>query len=529
MIQVVVAEDKHPILRSIVRKIEGFAPDVVVAGEAADGLSALAMCRRVRPQIVFTDIRMPGMDGLRLISELKEILPGTVFVIISGYGEFEYAREAIRLGANDFLLKPVTQPAIDAILSKVVPKLRAAHIESERRRWGDLLRGRPARQAAAYDHQRQWSLMVVCAGSLSRLLPRSSKSGSATQPDRGQEELDDLDALLARLLAGNVAARALDGEGMDETIIVFGSTTGDPIPYRSVYEALLSRYEGTACRLAVSVHPRVEYPEALRSAYLSARAALDRHAEFGRSSLIILDEDTSPYASLAPYKIYDKHKLAAYLKSGRKDAFMQAVEDCLRRCETQRYTQSMVEASLSRLAYDVRQTAPAEGIADAELKWELDEIFASSVDYPSLFRHLTALFENFFPSASDAALSDGSIGQLIDKAEAYFINHLSEEITVADAADFVNLNVSFLSREFKKAKGLSPIEYLTQLRIDLAKRLIEDPSDLKFREIAAMAGYPNQYYFSKVFKQATGLTPTEFKSLRIGRSPAEAIQDDTKK
>jgi two-component system, response regulator YesN len=77
----------------------------------------------------------------------------------------------------------------------------------------------------------------------------------------------------------------------------------------------------------------------------------------------------------------------------------------------------------------------------------------------------------------------------------------------------VNLNVSFLSREFKKHKGSASIEYLTQHRIEKAKLLIKDTSsNLKFKDIADMVGYNNQYYFSKVFKLITGLTPSEFKS-----------------
>lgn len=512
MISVLVAEDKHPILRNVVGKIERFGPEIKVVGEATDGLKALELGLRLRPQILFTDIRMPGMDGLKLIAELVQALPDTAFVIISGYNDFEYAREAMRLGVTDFLLKPVTQPAIDDLLNKVTDRIRRDRERAGRQQWSDLLRGRPApnREFGFPSADRAWSLMVACAGPLSRLVPGMPIANSAIRLD------EPLKGFLAeRYRSDDRQAWALDGEGIGETVIVFGSDAARLIDLGHAYEAFLARFGETAIRWAVAVHPCFGRPEDVRRAYIAARTALDKHAVFGRSSLVFADESPSSDPSRAPADpAYDKHKLASYIKSNKKEALAREIEDCLLRWEARGYTQSMVEAGLYQLAYDVAQASPLDRAADGDLKWELDEIIASSIDYPSLKIGVLSLLDTFFQPSAESALAPASARQLIDRVEAFFQKRLADEITVADAADSVNLNVSFLSREFKKAKGLSPIEYLTRLRIDKAKALIAEASNLRFREIAAMVGYSNPYYFSKVFKLVTGYTPSEYKSLQ---------------
>ena len=115
----VLAEDEPPIRRNLIRKIERLAPDFKLLGEASGGEQAINLVKELRPRVLFTDIRMPGMNGLELLEELHRLYPDLLLVVISGYNEFDYAQHSIRQGVSDYLLKPVDPELLTATLKKL--------------------------------------------------------------------------------------------------------------------------------------------------------------------------------------------------------------------------------------------------------------------------------------------------------------------------------------------------------------------------------------------------------------------------
>src|SRR5574344_683656 len=89
-------------------------------GTSSDGISGLALVKKIKPDLLITDIRMPGITGLQLIEEAKKILPDLQVILISGYSQFDYAQTAIRCGVTDYLLKPVKKQELDETLNKMV-------------------------------------------------------------------------------------------------------------------------------------------------------------------------------------------------------------------------------------------------------------------------------------------------------------------------------------------------------------------------------------------------------------------------
>ncbi|MEG1276167.1 MAG: response regulator, partial [Ruthenibacterium sp.] len=114
--KVLIVEDETPILNNLVQKIGNLALPLVVAGTATDGEEALAYIAREQPHILLTDVRMPGMDGLTLCSRLEKQSPQIKKVILSGYGEFEYAQKAIQYHVSDYLLKPVNPEQLKQVM-----------------------------------------------------------------------------------------------------------------------------------------------------------------------------------------------------------------------------------------------------------------------------------------------------------------------------------------------------------------------------------------------------------------------------
>ncbi|NLT16238.1 MAG: response regulator, partial [Clostridiales bacterium] len=130
--RVLVVEDELPILDNLVRKIEASSLPFTVVGSARDGESGLAFLRENQVDLLVTDIRMPVMDGLKLLKEARELYPALKVLIISGYDEFSYAQEALRHGASDYLLKPVSADGLHKALEKLYADLRQAGRRGER-------------------------------------------------------------------------------------------------------------------------------------------------------------------------------------------------------------------------------------------------------------------------------------------------------------------------------------------------------------------------------------------------------------
>ena len=125
MFKVVVIDDEAWVRSLIVDLIPWKEMDMVVMGEAEDGFKALLLCRTIRPHIVITDIRMPGMDGTELLKRLEKDFPETELIIISGHDEFAYAKKAIEAGALDYVLKPVDEDELVRVLLKAKERIQS--------------------------------------------------------------------------------------------------------------------------------------------------------------------------------------------------------------------------------------------------------------------------------------------------------------------------------------------------------------------------------------------------------------------
>lgn len=125
--QVLLVDDEHFLRQSLRRRLETGADDFRIVAEASDGQEALEALRQHTVQVVITDIRMPVMDGLTLVSRIRELYPDILVVILSGYAEFEYARTAIRYGVTNYLLKPVSEEDLENTLSELRTRLQTMY------------------------------------------------------------------------------------------------------------------------------------------------------------------------------------------------------------------------------------------------------------------------------------------------------------------------------------------------------------------------------------------------------------------
>lgn len=132
--KVILADDERWI-RSLLRSIVNWRRlGAEIVGEAGDGMTALTLCRLKQPHILVSDVRMPGLNGLELIETIRSEIPEIQCIIVSGYDEFEFARQGLRLGALDYLLKPLDSRQVESVLRRAISRLRGLQVEKNERR-----------------------------------------------------------------------------------------------------------------------------------------------------------------------------------------------------------------------------------------------------------------------------------------------------------------------------------------------------------------------------------------------------------
>lgn len=139
IIRVVIIDDNRLAVQSILKVTDWKGLGCKVVGTAYDGISGLDLVNREHPDIVVTDIRMPGYDGLNMISQLREMGEETSFIIISGYNEFEYAKRALKLGVSDFLVKPITKEKIEEAITNVIAKLIPGRVSETKEQYEAII------------------------------------------------------------------------------------------------------------------------------------------------------------------------------------------------------------------------------------------------------------------------------------------------------------------------------------------------------------------------------------------------------
>lgn len=502
--RIVIVEDEVKIRMGMGRLIETETAHEII-GEAKNGREGLEMALRYKPDLIITDIRMPEMDGLEMLSALREQGVRIHAVILTGYAEFDYARRAISLGVNDYLLKPIGVEDVKALLEKIEKKL-----EAEAQKHGgaeSILReiylgnAESARQACEY-LVRQYGFMekgeyLLCVGyigaaevgyrdefmkALEYLRGHAAPSPCFAAPiDKMQEILflgmfdreekrREMEEIFARKICGGVLAREKKAvwsaggfrklEDMRQEmkkiqgLLEYGILLGhDRLITREIVDAVLIE--------------EPSYPKEIENR-MKAGLCRENGGELESASLEFMDY-------FRRHSFSPEHTEHSYLK------FIS-------------YLMSLVQELDARIYEQLQGMCILRQISIART---LDEMEAC-------LRELTV-----FLQANQGKKED--IGNYtIRRAINYIREHYMESLSLEDVARHLEITPEYLSTLFNKEVGINFISFLKEFRISHAKRLLQG-SDMKIYEVAEAVGYHDPKYFMRVFKEVQGVSPGEFR------------------
>jgi two-component system, response regulator YesN len=508
-LRVLIAEDEPPTLRDLVSLVE-VSPGVAIVGTAANGSQALDLLDRTPVDLVLTDVVMPVMDGLEFIRAARDRAPSTEYILVTGYDEFEYAREALRLGVTEYLLKPFSERTVRSIIRD------AKHRATERKR--RLLRryllpgGRdvsdPMIQPGVFTGEgfAQVALLALGWRQTSEIADPSVTSDSQTA-ERIERHLntwlgprrealvmrvdgDDLFVVLVFLDRRRDALSALLADAIYRAI-------GNPPS--SFFTALVMPPTDDLCGLPNLVWRAVDSLDSAIAPYESAVRLVGQDEPPASGTTSLLDD---------PERTFLKQLFAG----GEREAAAARIIRLFRLWVERRVPQADIERALRQIVVEAidsmiltRNPAPVETEQRVILRLRgtrsVDEgvqALRESVD--ELFRLRANRFET---------------RELVLNLEAYLRAHYTEPLDTQTLSLVFNRVPHYLSAVYKRSVGMSPTEHLSRIRISAACELMVSNPTLPLKDIAASIGFSDQAYFSRVFRSIAGCSPSEYRRSHV--------------
>lgn len=494
MYRVMVVDDE-PIARKhlyniILKKCPNF--EVVIEAEnGRDGLDKLKQSADDLPDLVITDARMPVMNGIELAEIAGKQYPSLCFIVVSGYEEFDYVKGAIKSGALDYILKPLSPAVLAEALNKVQKKLD----QGMNTRRNHLIRNisvgiQPElTQILRCFPQQPYVAAIIRKNGL----PRRFSSSNILEISSGSGELiylygrDDRESLY--LLPQTLVTL----KPMDQLIQGIARQEQEPGSYQTTVILLQSFYsEG--------------FYTQIRRLYKT----LDAAATVGYQQTILLaDEPFSPStaADIRQRKTWQE-KIEIFIRDMRWEAFRNEFLRLMEQWEVKRLPQLALEKNIQSILLCMEQYQKGGGYSE-ELDYLMDEAFFYAASMSELAESLLFIFSKAMNIEESADLKmDTEV--FVGKIRSYVKNHYAEPISLQSVCKSFGISQTYLNKLFRKYEGTTFYNYLIDVRIEKAKELLNTNQDFFIKDIAQLVGYENQFYFSKLFHAVVGVSPSEY-------------------
>lgn len=533
MFKVFLVEDEIVVREGIRKNIPWEQYGFLYAGDASDGELALPLVRQIKPDLLITDIKMPFMDGLALIELIRTELPTTKIVIISGYDDFSYAQQAIRMGVEQYLLKPVVK-------GKMVEVLIALHkkMEAEQQQQEYLARfQREVQEYETFSRRRFFEQFV--AGGLSVLevtetakvmgidinapfynfvlfsLNSAGYDGSA--PESYTDTLAAIQDKIMQFIVShpefilfrwNVTTYAVLVKGGQDDIDPLTSDcvkniqsccemAGRDVNWYIAHGTPISRLSAIpAC-----------FTEASR--ILSYRYLCPEEHILSKTSIQDFRKKDGPDMGTDKMEI-DQECIRNFLSNGAGEEIDHFIDQLLQNAGEEAVYSSLFCRYLTMTIYFAAMAYLDSIGCRTDSLWSQEFRPNDSASTPKELRQYARQVMGQAFKLRDRE-SKNQQRDLLNQVLGFIDEHYWEEsITLDRVARKVNISPNYFSAIFSQEVGQTFIEYLTSKRIDMAKRMLRQ-TDKRSSEIAFAVGYKDPHYFSFVFKKISGCTPSEYR------------------
>ncbi len=537
MLKVLIADDEEKICQLIIKLINWEEMGLTVAATASNGIEALEQAKICKPEIVITDIRMPGIDGMELIRKVKEKLPDTEIIIISGYRHFEYAQTAIRYGVKNYLLKPIKKEELRDTLQKI------ADIYSEKNE--QLNFEERVRLALKNDAGKLRTSFIsrIIYGDRERENVIGLKELNTQYHFHFQEGLFQFVAIkfdhvnhndsCISFLAGKASGLATqylemvcyDYEIYAECstfylLLNFGEEESKNVRknVRQMLEELKAQESILkGMNVTMGMGSMVKTADHIRDSFLDAVFMIKQRLLLGTGRMLEMDEP-------------GQRKTSDFINSEEFYRFNREMEravEALNVVEVRRTIEGLRNTLKNYpgiTGYEILQMSKeacnhylfcmkSRGIhVDSEAKFveEFSKNSGDCADIEELFRLLGGTIGRSLQKASEAKKAEDN--RPIRQAKQYIEENYSRSLTLEEVSEMAGFAPGYFSTLFKKETGVTFLEFLQSVRMDAAKKLLVSGNE-GMNVICEKVGYSDVKYFTKCFVKYTGLKPGEYRKI----------------
>ena len=545
MLKIFLAEDEVVVRETIKRMIPWEELGFELVGEAADGEMALPLLIRQQPDLLITDIKMPFMDGLTLARLAKKEIPGLKVVILSGYDDFNYAKQAIGIGVEDYLLKPITKNALIERLSEI--RSRYEHEKTQKEYYEKF-----QREMQAYEKNSSRDFFEALVGGsmdMMEVYKRAEKLGldivaeaynvliftmncdedfSGQRDEYSSWEAESLE-LLENFFAGHSSAMLFRSNIFSYGVLLKGQRETIEENTRACVDEIrkiLSRQDGRR-EWFLAVGQSVDRLSQIQKSYHTASRAFSQRYLYDENILYYDEMETmehpggqaetedNAYLQKVDVNALNPAILQKFLSNGLQEETENFVKDYFYAIG-QEPMESLVFRNyvILNVRFSVISFIKGLGCDTNEMESaDTEEVLAESgKNMESAIAYAKKMISQAIEIRDQ---NSGNKNRSILKTAVDFIDshYMDEEISLNTVANVANVSSNHFSALFSQNMGQTFIEYLTTLRMNNAKELLRC-TGMRSSEIAGEIGYKDAHYFSYLFKKTQGMTPSDYRKAR---------------
>ena len=545
MLKIFLAEDEVVVRETIKRMIPWEELGFELVGEAADGEMALPLLIRQQSDLLITDIKMPFMDGLTLARLAKKEIPGLKVVILSGYDDFNYAKQAIGIGVEDYLLKPITKNALIERLSEI--RSRYEHEKTQKEYYEKF-----QREMQAYEKNSSRDFFEALVGGsmdMMEVYKRAEKLGldivaeaynvliftmncdedfSGQRDEYSSWEAESLE-LLENFFAGHSSAMLFRSNIFSYGVLLKGQRETIEENTRACVDEIrkiLSRQDGRRGWF-LAVGQSVERLSQIQKSYHTASRAFSQRYLYDENILYYDEMETmehpggqaetedNAYLQKVDVNALNPAILQKFLSNGLQEETENFVKDYFYAIG-QEPMESLVFRNyvILNVRFSVISFIKGLGCDTNEMESaDTEEVLAESgKNMESAIAYAKKMISQAIEIRDQ---NSGNKNRSILKTAVDFIDshYMDEEISLNTVANVANVSSNHFSALFSQNMGQTFIEYLTSLRMNKAKELLRC-TGMRSSEIAGEIGYKDAHYFSYLFKKTQGMTPSDYRKAR---------------
>ena len=530
MLKAMIVDDEPLMLKYLGSSLHSLSTDWVVEALAADGLEAVALLEKQHYDLVITDIKMPRFDGLQLSSYIYENYPDTKIVIISGFDDFDYARQAIRCGVSDYLLKPLQDEKISEILkrlSKEINNKKTAQVQlsllSSVSLEDNKIIEHLLKSITLYDNS---SVTTLCEEVIKRkLLPMSLSMGIVIlRPDYGflvcqnssysdcQKSISSLYKALMENYHSWYKAVCIDSFNnicllltAENEQILHKKCTMFCNTVRDYAKAMLGLVlEGSCSFTCNDIYQ-------LSKGYSTAKDSLDLY-QFDHTYPKYLDSSSKSNQQLKELRSIEHSIYMDYI-SANENSLMADLSNYFNPT-TSNADINQYRKLLLHIVFHICQQSK---LKEEQLERSWDYIHTtieriSSNDKESLIKKAFKAIM-YLKDDGDIRIGEGEL--IANRAREYICSNYSAPLSLTIVADSIGVSPGYLSDIFHKTMGESFSKFVTRIRMEQAVKLLKGNQNTKIYSVAEATGYINAKHFISVFKKYYGVTPKEFMNQKL--------------